>query len=131
MAKFELQPLINLDELVNGAKDIIKNYADMGDKNFIMLRDVVDGNKKIEEVQFGDATQELTKDEKEFMQTVIDKLVTRGLNNDDSFKALQESKTLSKPTGGKKRSNKHSKKRSKKNRGRRTTSHRRRSRARV
>lgn len=128
-----MQPLSDLDELVNSAKGIIKKYADMGDKNFSMLNDVVNGTKTMAGVKFVNDAQELTTGEKDFMQTVLDKLVACGRCNDDNtFSAFQESKIISKGSkGGKKRSNKHSKKRSNKNRGRRTTSHRRRSRARV
>lgn len=104
------------------AKKIIQKYADMGDQNFIMLNKLVKGEMKKPELRFVEVVNRLTPDEKTLMLRVAQQLQVREDYDNEKDYPFLESALL----GGKKRSNM----RSKKNRGRRTTSHRRRSRAR-
>ncbi len=127
-AAFEMQPLSVSDDLddLDKAKKIIQKYADMGDQNFIMLNKLVKGEIKKPELRFVEVVNRLTPDEKTLMLRVAQQLqVSQDYDNEKDYPFL-ESAVL----GGKKRSKKRSNMRSKKNRGRRTTSHRRRSRAR-
>jgi len=129
--EFEMQPMQPMQTDLDKAKAIIQKYADMGDANFIQLNKQVKGEIKYNpELRFVEAVHVLTGDEKALMLRVATQLQSDANYDSVIDYPFLESRLLSKSNGGKKRSKKRSNMRSKKNRGRRTTSHRRRSRAR-